>query len=65
MKNDGNDLSIAVDFLNRIISEINIKIVNGDNSENIKNDLEKYLKIKEDILNGNTLLIQKVINGDI
>ena len=65
MKNDSIDLSIALDILNRAISELNIKIVNGDNLEATKNELEKYLQLKEDILKGNTLLIEKVVNGEI
>ena len=65
MKNDSIDLSIALDVLNRIISELNIKITNGDNSKDTEKELEKYLDIKEKIFKGNTLLIKKVLNGDI
>ena len=66
MKNDSIiNLSVAIDKLNSRISEINIKIVNGDNSEKNKKELEKYLNLKDEMLNGNMLLIDKVINGEI
>ena len=65
MKNDNINLSVAVDKLNSQIAEINIKIVNGDNSEKNKKELEKYLKLKNEIFNGNMLLVDKVINGEI
>ena len=66
MKNDSIiNLSVAIDKLNSRISEINIKIVNGDNSEKNKKELEKYLNLKDEMLNGNMLLIDKVINGAI
>ena len=66
MKNDSIiNLSVAIDKLNSRISEINIKIVNGDNSEKNKKELEKYLNLKDELLNGNMLLIDKVINGEI
>ena len=65
MENDSVDLSIALDTLNRLISEMNIKITNGDNSENTKKELEKYLQLKEEILKGNTILIKKVVDGEI
>lgn len=65
MKNDNINLSIAVDSLNRKIAEINIKIVDGDTSEEVRLKLEEYLNAKEEILRGNTLLIDKVISGEI
>lgn len=65
MENDSVDLSIALDTLNRLISEMNIKITNGDNSENTKKELEKYLQLKEEILKGNTILIKKIVDGEI
>lgn len=65
MKNDNINLSIAVDSLNRKIAEINIKIVDGDTSEEVRLKLEEYLNAKEEILRGNTLLVDKVISGEI
>lgn len=58
------DLSIAIDCLNRKIAKLNMKIIE-DKTKELENELNKYLKIKKDIYNGNNDLIQKVINDEI
>ena len=45
--NDSVDLSVALDMLNRRITELNIKIVNGDTSEETKKKLNQILKLKQ------------------
>ncbi len=63
--NDSVDLSVALDMLNRRITELNIKIVNGDTSEETKKKLNQILKLKQEIFGGNVLLIKEIINGKL
>lgn len=61
---DNIDLSIALDSANRKIAELNIKIAKED-SEELEQELNKWLTIKEEIYNGNAELIKKVIDNEI
>lgn len=58
------DLSIAIDLLNRKIAGLNLKILEKNMPE-LQNQLDKYLKIKQEIYEGNISLIKKVINDEI
>lgn len=61
---DSVDLSVALNILNSKIADINIKIL-ANSTQELQEELEKYLNIKKEIYNGNTLLVSKVINGEI
>ena len=65
MKDDSVNLSVAIDVINRKIAEINIKIINENDSEKNKKELEKYLKMREELFCGNVLLVDKIINSEI
>lgn len=58
------DLSIAIDKANRKIAELNMKIINK-NAQELKEELNKWLTIKEEIYKGNNSIIEKVIDNRI
>ena len=58
------NFSIAIDFINRKIAEINMKIVEN-NSEYLQKELDRYLKIKKEIYDGNVDLIEKIVKNEI
>ena len=61
---DSVNLAIAIDIINKKIAELNMKILNDD-SEEIKTELDKYLKVKQEIYKGNRLLVKNIIDGKI
>ena len=62
--NSDIDFAVAIDFVNRKIAEINMKIVEN-NSEDLQQELDKYLKIKEEIYDGNVDLIERIVKNEI
>jgi len=62
--NDDIDLSIAMDAADRKIVELNIKLSKED-TEELEEELNKWLTIKEEILKGNVEIIKRVVNRDI
>lgn len=60
--NDNVELSVAINYLDRKIAELNIKMTKEPTPE-VKEELEKYLTIKKEIYKGNTLLIKELINN--
>lgn len=62
---DSIDLAIALDSVNRKIAEINIKLAKSSESEEVEEELNKWLTIKEEIYKGNAELIKKVIENEI
>ena len=57
------DLSVAINLIDRKIASLNLKILENKTPE-LQNELEKYLKIKKEIYEGNMLLVRKIINGE-
>ena len=62
--NDDIDLSIAMDATDRKIVELNIKL-SKNNTEELQEELNKWLTIKEEVLKGNVEIIKRVVNRDI
>ena len=61
---DNVDLAVAIDSVNRKIAEINMSILNN-NSEELQNELNKWIKIRQEIYDGNAKLIRMVMNNEI
>ena len=59
------DVSVALDTLNRAISELNIQITNGDTQKETQEKLDKFLKVRQEIFEGNMLLVDEIINGNL
>ena len=62
--NDNVDFAVAIDVVNRKIAELNIKI-SLNNNEELNEELDKYLKVKQEIFDGNSSLVKKIIDGEI
>ena len=61
---DNVDLAVAIDSVNRKIAELNMGILKN-NSEELQNELNKWIKIRQEIYDGNAKLIRMVINNEI
>ena len=61
---DNVDLAVAIDSVNRKIAELNMSILKN-NSEELQNELNKWIKIRQEIYDGNAKLIRMVINNEI
>ena len=59
--NNSAELDAALDLLERKIAKLNIKMAKSPD-ENIKNQLDKCLELKKEIYNGNTSIIDVIIN---
>jgi len=64
MEENNVDFTIAIDTVNRKISYINMKIIEDDSNE-LQEELDKWLNIKQEIYKGNIELIKKVVNSEI
>lgn len=56
------ELSVAINYLDRKIANLNIKILDKSTPE-LEKELQKYLNMKKEIYKGNTLLIKEIINN--
>ena len=61
--NNNNELSLALNILERKIATLNMKLLESDSNE-IRLDLEKYLLLKKDLYSGNISLIKKIIDNE-
>ncbi len=57
------DLSVAINIIDRKIAELNLKILKN-NSQDLKDELDRFLNIRKQINEGNTLLVEKIINNE-
>lgn len=55
------ELTIAINILERKIAELNIQLAK-DYDADLEKELNKILKLREEIYKGNKLLIKKVIS---
>ena len=62
--NNDIDLSVAMDAADRKIVELNIKLSKGE-TEELLEELNKWMTIRDEILKGNIELIKRVNNNDI
>ena len=60
---DSTDLSTAIDILDRKIAKLNIDIIKNK-TEELESELNKYLKIKHELMNGKIEHIEKLIKGE-
>lgn len=60
---DAVELSVALEILNRKIAELNMKIIDGDNSDETQKILDKCLDLKEEISGGNMSSVKDIIDG--
>lgn len=60
---DFTDLSTAIHILDKKIAKLNSEIVKN-RTEELENELKKYLDIQYKIKSGNTELIEKVVKGE-
>ena len=58
------DFAVAIDSINRKIADLNLKIIECRTQE-LENELDKLLEIREEIYKGNIILIKKVVNNEI
>lgn len=58
------DFAIAVDFINSKIAELNIKI-SSNKTEELDEELNKWLGIQKQVYDGNKEMIKKLIDGEI
>jgi len=56
------ELSVAIDMLDRKIANLNIKLAKKSDKE-LEQKRNKYLIMRKEIYEGNTLLIDKIINN--
>ena len=60
---DSTDLSSAIDILDKKIAKLNMEIIKNK-TEELESELNKYLKIKQELMHGNIEHIEKVIKGE-
>jgi hypothetical protein len=57
------EFSIALNIIDRKIAHLNIELTRNY-SEKIREELDKYLKLKKEIDEGNKEIIRKIINEE-
>lgn len=62
MIKDDINLSVAINFLDRKIAKLNMKIVDNPEDMELKENLNKYLNMRKEISKGNAELIKKIID---
>lgn len=60
---NNENLSIALNILERKIANLNMKILEKNTSE-LQKELDKYLKLKTELYKGNTSIIQQIVNKE-
>ncbi|MBR2289100.1 MAG: hypothetical protein IJ867_00340 [Clostridia bacterium] len=58
------DISVALESVNRKISEINLMILEKD-TEELQEELAKFLRLRQEIYDGNEEVIRKILDNEI